>query len=75
MTIVPQPDALRRERGRGQQHPRVADLDLHHLYRTMGWLGEELANQNGRSIGPRTTKDLVEERLFALRNSLFTPGL
>ena len=23
----------------------VADLDLHHLYRAMGWLGEELADQ------------------------------
>ena len=26
----------------------------------MGWLGEELADQSGRGIGPRTTKDLVE---------------
>jgi Transposase DDE domain len=50
----------------------VADLDLHHLYRAMGWLGEELADQSGRGIGPRTTKDLVEERLFALRNNLFS---
>ena len=31
-----------------------------HLYRAMGWLGEELADQSGRGIGPRTTKDLVE---------------
>lgn len=50
----------------------VGELGLHHLYRTMGWLGEELADQSGRGIGPRTTKDLVEERLFALRNSLFS---
>ena len=50
----------------------VADLDLHHLYRAMGWLGEELADQSGRGLGPRTTKDLVEERLFALRNNLFS---
>jgi hypothetical protein len=50
----------------------VADLDLHHLYRAMGWLGEELADQSGRGIGPRTTKDLVEERLFAVRNNLFS---
>ena len=50
----------------------VGALDLHHLYRTMGWLGEELADQSGRGIGPRTTKDLVEERLFALRNNLFS---
>ena len=38
----------------------------------MGWLGEELADQSGRGIGPRTTKDLVEERLFAVRNNLFS---
>ena len=50
----------------------VPELDLHHLYRTMGWLGEELADQSGRGLAPRTTKDLVEERLFALRNNLFS---
>jgi hypothetical protein len=38
----------------------------------MGWLGEELADQSGRGLAPRTTKDLVEERLFALRNNLFS---
>ena len=38
----------------------------------MGWLGDELADQTGRGLGPRTTKDLVEERLFALRNNLFS---
>jgi hypothetical protein len=38
----------------------------------MGWLGDELDDQSGRGIGPRTTKDLVEERLFALRNNLFS---
>ena len=52
--------------------PGVPELDLHHLYRTMGWLGEELADQSGRGLAPRTTKDLVEERLFALRNNLFS---
>jgi hypothetical protein len=50
----------------------VVDLDLHHLYGATGWLGEELADQGGRGLGPRTTKDLVEERLFALRNTLFS---
>src|SRR5215813_12842925 len=43
----------------------LADLGLHQLYRAMGWLGDELADQSGRGIGPRTTKDLVEEQLFA----------
>ena len=50
----------------------VGDLELHQLYRAMGWLGDELADQSGRGLGPRTTKDLVEERLFALRNNLFS---
>ena len=50
----------------------VGDLELHQLYRAMGWLGEELADQSGCGIGPRTTKDLVEERLFASRHNLFS---
>jgi hypothetical protein len=50
----------------------VAGLELHQLYRAMGWLGEELADQSGHGLGPRTTKDLVEERLFALCNNLFS---
>src|ERR1700756_3573753 len=50
----------------------VAGLELHQLYRAMGWLGEELAGQKRPGLGPRTTKDLVEERLFALRNNLFS---
>ncbi len=50
----------------------VGDLELHQLYRAMGWLGDELADQSGRGLAPRTTKDLVEERLFALRNNLFS---
>ncbi len=56
----------------GHRIDGVAELDLHHLYRTMGWLGEPLENQTGRGIAPRTTKDLVEERLFAARNNLFS---
>jgi hypothetical protein len=35
-------------------------------------LGPAIADQSGRGIGPRTTKDLVEGRLFALRNNLFS---
>jgi hypothetical protein len=51
------------------------ELALHHLYRTMGWLGEELpaAEQLGRTpFTPRCTKDLVEERLFETRRDLFS---
>jgi hypothetical protein len=45
----------------------VEQLELHHLYRAMAWLGEALPPpmQAGSSpFGPRTTKDLVEEALF-----------
>ena len=50
-------------------------LTLHHLYRAMAWLGEELPakEQDGRTpFAPRCTKDVVEERLFAHRRDLFT---
>jgi transposase len=52
----------------------VDDLQLHHLYRAMAWLGEELpeAEQNGRTLAPRCIKDLVEEQLFGRRRNLFT---
>ena len=50
-------------------------LDLHHLYRAMAWLGEELPEkeQDGRTpFSPRCLKDVLEERLFAHRRDLFT---
>jgi len=53
----------------------VADLELHHLYRGMAWLGKELPDkdQAGRTpFAPRCTKDIIEERLFAFRRDLFT---
>ena len=53
----------------------VADLDLHHLYRAMAWLGEVLpsAQQDGATpFAPRTNKDLIEEALFARRRDLFS---
>ena len=53
----------------------VEGLDLHHLYRAMAWLGEELpeSEQDGRTpFAPRCLKDVVEERLFAHRRDLFT---
>ena len=53
----------------------VAGLDLHHLYRAMAWLGEELPakEQDGRTpFSPRCIKDVVEERLFAHRRDLLT---
>jgi len=51
------------------------DLELHHMYRAMAWLGEELpaAQQQERlALVPRCTKDVIEERLFARRSDLFS---
>src|SRR4051794_27146718 len=55
--------------------PGVDALSLHHLYRAMAWLGEELpADEQGGAtpFAPRTVKDLIEERLFARRRDLFS---
>jgi hypothetical protein len=55
--------------------PGVDGLALHHLYRAMAWLGEELSadEQGGATpFAPRTVKDLVEERLFERRRDLFS---
>ena len=51
------------------------DLDLHHLYRAMAWLGEELPAEQqdaATKFAPRCTKDLIEEELFARRRDLFS---
>ena len=53
----------------------VEALELHHLYRAMAWLGEELPEREQDARTPlalRCTKDLVEERLFAHRRDLFS---
>jgi hypothetical protein len=50
-------------------------LQLHHLYRAMAWLGEELpeGQQAGKApFAPRCTKDRIEEVLFERRRDLFT---
>ena len=49
-------------------------IALHHLYRTMAWLGEALpdAEQAGATLVPRCRKDQIEERLFAERRDLFS---
>jgi hypothetical protein len=55
--------------------PGVDGLALHHLYRAMAWLGEELpAGEQGSAtpFAPRTVKDLIEERLFERRRDLFS---
>jgi len=50
----------------------IADADdvcLHHSYRAMAWLGE--AFEDGE-LGPRCTKDAIEEELFRHRRDLFS---
>ena len=52
-------------------------LELHQLYRAMGWLGEPLADaspgsESDSAAWPRIRKDLIEERLFDRRRDLFS---
>jgi transposase len=50
-------------------------LQLHHLYRAMAWLGEELPRdqQAGKTpFAPRCIKDRIEEGVFDHRRDLFT---
>jgi hypothetical protein len=47
-------------------------LQLHHLYRAMAWLGEEIAPAAAGALAPRCVKDLIEERLFERRRDLFS---
>jgi hypothetical protein len=52
-----------------------AGLALHHFYRAMAWLGEELPEdeQTGATpFAPRAVKDQIEEKLFDRRRDLFT---
>ena len=51
------------------------DIELHQLYRAMGWLGQPMdgvGNPATPEVGLRTTKDRIEELLFARRRDLFT---
>jgi len=51
----------------------VEDLSLHHLYRAMGFLGQDLDDQVGATpFSPRCTKDLVEEAMFLHNRHLFS---
>jgi transposase len=50
------------------------EIDLHHLYRAMAWLGEELpeGHQKGATpFAPRCIKDLIEEDIFDKSRDLF----
>ncbi len=53
----------------------VEQLELHHLYRTMGWLGQSLPDDEqfgATPFVPRCTKDLIEETLFNRRRDLLS---
>ena len=50
----------------------TAGLELQHLYRAMGWLGEALGEREPDAPSPRRVKDLIEEELFARRRDLFS---
>ena len=51
----------------------IDDLSLHHLYRAMAFLGEELDDQKDCTpFAPRCTKDIIEEDLFLSRRDLFS---
>jgi hypothetical protein len=57
--------------------PGVNGLALHHLYRSMAWLGEELdalygGQAHATPFAPRGVKDQIEEALFARRRDLFS---
>ena len=58
--------------GPGPGHRRTAGLELQHLYRAMGWLGEALGNASPMRPRRGALKDLIEEELFARRRDLFT---
>jgi transposase len=51
------------------------DLELHHLYRAMAWLGEELSKDQQKDktpFAPRCIKDRIEEDVFGHRRDLFS---
>jgi transposase len=53
----------------------AGQVDLHHFYRAMGWLGQPLPAEQQAGATPfsaRCTKDLIEEAFFARRQHLFS---
>jgi transposase len=49
------------------------ELDLHHLYRAMAFVGEEIKDQKGVTLfAPRCNKDLIEEMIFFDQRDLFS---
>ena len=53
--------------------PGTEQLDLHHLYRAMSFLGEPLSgHEQEEGFGLRRNKDLIEEMLFFDNRDLFS---
>jgi hypothetical protein len=55
--------------------PGADGLSLHHFYRAMAWLGEDLPEDrqtHATPFAPRTIKDEIEEALFARGRDLFS---
>jgi len=48
------------------------DIELHHLYRAMGWLGEQSIQLGHDARSLRCRKDLIEEELFRGNRDLFS---
>jgi len=49
------------------------NLSLHHMYRAMAYLGEEVADQKDTTpFAPRCIKDVIEEDMFFERRNLFS---
>jgi transposase len=51
--------------------PGTTDIELHHLYRAMGWLGEMSIQLGHDAHTLRSRKDLIEEELFMANHDLF----
>jgi hypothetical protein len=47
-------------------------IELHHLYRAMGWLGEQSIQHGHQARSLRCRKDLIEEELFRRNHDLFS---
>lgn len=59
----------------GYKIEEAENLQLHHLYRAMAWLGTPLSSAEqdiSQGLTPRCIKDLLEEKLFYKRRDLFT---
>ncbi|MBI3616722.1 MAG: IS1634 family transposase [Candidatus Omnitrophica bacterium] len=65
-----------RQAERWQQAYRIKGthrVELQHFYRAMAWLGEPLKDKApGEGFSPRCVKDVIEEKIFERRRTLFT---